>query len=198
MAGQWFTSSQGTLIVIDYPEHQAEQVRWFLDAIYLSEIPGKIRILLLSRELQFVEQILGRAAVAHQNYPLQDFLHSPGQENKNFIWRLYQNVSQRLNELPERRQKSTVQQSEVEQWFQTHNIEPTPLYILALALYAYYEQNRPFQELALKDVFITLVNRDMQRIEGEAMRILKENAKHPRHPRLAAVKGACRGAFIPG
>ncbi|NBQ67740.1 MAG: toll/interleukin-1 receptor domain-containing protein, partial [Nitrosomonadaceae bacterium] len=57
LSGCWYTAAAGTLLVIDYPEQRPEKVSALLDALARQPLSCKLRVLLLGRNGDFLQQL---------------------------------------------------------------------------------------------------------------------------------------------
>lgn len=179
LAGEWFTTAQpesaGTLLVIDYPEKYPHSVSRFLSALYTSALIGTFRILLLSRDIRYIEPLLGKCAAVHNSSMLEHF-----HQCKNIsAWEFYRQVQQTLRG-DENRQKELTLLTEgaLTNWLAQYNIAPLPLYLIAIALHRELDRKPVFREISLGDIFNELVEREVRTIEQEACNILGEDGRN--------------------
>ena len=83
--GTWRMGNKGTLLILDYPEERADRVAQFARGLRkMPDIGPKLRVLLLSRNRDFVKRLIDPARPFETNQPL----HLSRLENEDDQWDL--------------------------------------------------------------------------------------------------------------
>jgi len=176
--------TNGTLLVIDYPEQQPERVQQLLQAIKEAEEPAApLRILLLSRRSQLLDQ-LGESLRFLATKPLL----LTALDTTLVAWSLLASAWPRLCE--QRKKSNTrlpIEQDVFNGWLAQHESHAQPLYILAFAINLMEQPQAT--TLSGGEIIQRLVRREVVRLEkeGEAKNLHK--LALPLLKGLAAISG---------
>jgi len=176
--------TNGTLLVIDYPEQQPERVQRLLQAIKEAEEPAApLRILLLSRRSQLLDQ-LGESLRFLATKPLL----LTALDTRQTAWSLFASAWPRLCE--QRKKGNTrlpIEQDVFNGWLAQHESHAQPLYILAFAINLMEQPQAT--TLSGGEIIQRLVRREVVRLEkeGEAKNLHK--LALPLLKGLAAISG---------
>lgn len=89
LSGSWYTGSAGTLIVIDYPEQRPDKVRALLEALACQPLTCKLRVLLLGRNGDFLQQLTQTAqTIIAPGFELTGL--ADGADSRTDAWQLFQ------------------------------------------------------------------------------------------------------------
>jgi len=169
LAGCWYTGSSGTLLVIDYPEQRPEKVTALLEALANQPPKKKLRVLLLGRNGDFLNQLtLTAQAIVAPHLRLE------GLTNDSAAWELFQQAWLQLHI----RKPAAVPavpplpmaQETFAQWQQKNTAHGRPLFVLALAVRL--ELDPDAQALNAQAIIRTLTQ------QFEINRLIKEAQKN--------------------
>ena len=162
--------TNGTLLVIDYPEQQPERVQQLLQVIKEAEEPAApLRILLLSRRSQLLDQ-LGESLSFLATKPLL----LTALDTTQIAWSLLASAWPRLCE--QRKKSNTrlpIEKDVFNGWLAQHESHAQPLYILAFAINLMDQPQAT--TLSGGEIIQRLVRREVVRLEkeGEAKNLHK-------------------------
>ena len=178
ICGNWIIGNKGILLIIDSPEERLHFVSAFLRSINeTQQLSKKLRILLISRNREFLETIVQNAPSLHTNMPI----HLSGLGLPNEEWELIEELwitlqSLKAKEFPDEPAPDIpITPDDLTKWLEKQElknkeIESTPLMIIALAVYLFRE-NCPDKEALSKLTFPKIIRRmseyEKKRIEDE-------------------------------
>ena len=176
---------QGTLLVMDYPEQQPEQVRQLLEGIKALEEPtAPLRILLLSRRSALLEQM-----GASLRYLAAPALALASLEEERLAWQLFEAAWTRIRQLRQGEDASPpIDRAAFSQWLALHKTHRQPLFVLAYTANLFEEPSAT--SLSGGQIIESLVAREVERLEreGEALQ-LHHRLALPLLKGLAAISG---------
>ena len=132
LEGSWYTGSQGTLLVIDYPEQRPEKVTALLEALTVTTpLKRQLRVLLLGRNGDFLNKLSQAAQTL-----VVPRINLPGLAvDDSASWDLFQQAWRRVHELKRVPVPPLPMTPEAfQQWRQQADPRSRPLFILALSI----------------------------------------------------------------
>jgi hypothetical protein len=178
LAGDWCISHEGILLIIDYPEEQQFKVKQFVKALnYMSEIKPKIRILILSRGRDFLEELTIEAP-GFINQPLIYLSGLKAKEEQmdllQVTWdslRVLHRESTKHQTTSENNKKDLpIDESAFNFWLKQNHKNSSPLFIIALAVYLFEKNEKEIinlQDLQGERTIRALTKREKRRILNE-------------------------------
>ncbi|MBX9894908.1 MAG: toll/interleukin-1 receptor domain-containing protein, partial [Nitrosomonas sp.] len=170
LSGNWYTGGAGTLIVIDYPEQRTDKVRALLEALARQLLTCKLRVLLLGRNGDFLQQLTQTAqTIIAPGFELTGL--ADGADTNANAWQLLQEAWQSLHQ----RQQRTVPPlpltpAAFHQWQQRHATHRRPLFVLVLAVHCMQQPGA--HELNAPEILRALVQQyEINRLVKEAKRM---------------------------
>ncbi|MER0203594.1 MAG: hypothetical protein DU480_06985 [Nitrosomonas sp.] len=195
LSGSWYTGGAETLIVIDYPEQRPDKVRALLEALARQPLTCKLRVLLLGRNGDFLQQLTQTAqTIIAPGFELTGLVD--GANTNADAWQLFQDAWQSLHQ----RQQRTVPPlpltpAAFHQWQQRHTTHQRPLFVLALAVHGMQQPGA--HELNAPEILRALVQ------QYEINRLIKEAKQMQLDPHclvmlraLAAIAGKLPGEAL--
>ncbi|MBT3011730.1 MAG: ATP-binding protein [Candidatus Thiodiazotropha sp. (ex Lucina pensylvanica)] len=158
--GDWIIGQAGMLLIIDRPEERTDKVYRLLRALdNMKGIEEKIYILLVSRNLSFLEKLANEAPGIHTNNPIR----LASLENEE--WSLFNDAWQELQKLflASTRENTVCDEiqcpilhHDLSEWLKKQGLankqaDQTPLMIIALAVYLFSEKGRDEVDLSKLD-----------------------------------------------
>ena len=163
LAGCWYTSHSGTLLVIDYPEQNTEKVTALLEALSRQPLACKLRVLLLGRNGDFLGKL---TQTTQEIIAPQIQLEGLAAEN-TAAWALFQQAWQQLHERKQVTVPTLPMTLEVfEQWQRQDATHQRPLFVLALIVRLMLDPSS--KDLKAQAIIRTLIK------EFEVNRLTKE------------------------
>ena len=170
LSGSWYTGGAGTLLVIDYPEQRPDKVGALLEALARQPLTCKLRVLLLGRNGDFLQQLTQTAqTIIAPGFELTGL--ADGADTNADAWQLFQEAWQSLHQ----RQQHTVPPlplapAAFHQWQQRHATHRRPLFVLALAVHGMQQSGA--HELNAPEILRALVQQyEINRLVKEAKQL---------------------------
>ncbi|TXI27883.1 MAG: toll/interleukin-1 receptor domain-containing protein [Nitrosomonas oligotropha] len=195
LSGSWYTGGAGTLIVIDYPEQRPDKVRALLEALARQPPTCKLRVLLLGRNGDFLQQLTQTAqTIIAPGFELTGL--ADGANTNADAWQLFQEAWKQLHQRQQRAAPPLpLTQAAFHQWQQRHATHQRPLFVLALAVHGLQQSGA--HELNAPEILRALVQ------QYEINRLIKEAKQTQLDPHclvmlraLAAIAGKLPGEAL--
>lgn len=165
LSGSWYTSCAGVLLVIDYPEQRPDKVRALLEALARQTLTCKLRVLLLGRNGDFLQQLTQTAqTIVAPGFELTGL--ADGADTNAAAWQLFQEAWHSLHQRQQRTVPPPLTQAAFHHWQQRHATHRRPLFVLALAVHCMQQPGA--HELNAPEILRALVQ------QYEINRLLKE------------------------
>ncbi|MBX9638141.1 MAG: TIR domain-containing protein [Nitrosomonas sp.] len=195
LSGSWYTGGAGTLIVIDYPEQRPDKVRALLEALARQPLTCKLRVLLLGRNGDFLQQLTQTVqTIIAPGFELTGL--ADGADTNADAWQLFQEAWQSLHQ----RQRCTVPPlpltpAAFHQWQQRHATHRRPLFVLALAVHGMQQPGA--HELNAPEILRALVQQyEIKRLVKEAKQLQLDPHCLVMLRALAAIAGKLPGETL--
>lgn len=167
LSGSWYTGGAGTLIVIDYPEQRPDKVRALLEALARQPLTCKLRVLLLGRNGDFLQQLTQTAqTIIVPGFELTGL--ADGADTNADAWQLFQDAWQSLYQRQQRAVPPLpLTPAAFHHWQQRHTTHRRPLFVLALAVHRMQQPGA--HELNAPEILRALVQQyEINRLVKEA------------------------------
>ncbi|SDW54761.1 toll/interleukin-1 receptor domain-containing protein [Nitrosomonas oligotropha] len=195
LSGSWYTGGAGTLLVIDYPEQRPDKVRALLEALACQPLTCKLRVLLLGRNGDFLQQLTQTAqTIITPGFELTGL--ADGANTNADAWQLFQEAWQSLHQRQQRAALPLpITPAAFHQWQQRDTTHQRPLFVLALAVHGMQQPGA--HELNAPEILRALVQ------QYEINRLVKEAKQMQLDPHclvmlraLAAIVGKLPGEAL--
>lgn len=167
LSGSWYTGGAGTLLVIDYPEQRPDKVRALLETLARQTLTCKLRVLLLGRNGDFLQQLTQTAqTIIAPGFELTGL--ADGADTNADAWQLFQEAWQSLHQRQQRAVPPLpLTPAAFHQWQQRHATHRHPLFVLALAVHGMQQPGA--HELNAPEILRALVQQyEINRLVKEA------------------------------
>jgi hypothetical protein len=181
------TGTEGTLILLDYPEEHRDATRALLEDLASLETDQRVRVLLLSRRGDELWQPEIDRAGAFGLFDETGLELGPLAEDA--LFEVFEASAKNLAEKTGNGKPAPVERGAFEDWLRGESVHRRPLYVIAAAIEAALEPGRSVVELTGREVIQALARRELTRLGNESRDAGLPAEAFPRLTALAAIAG---------